>query len=77
MKPAMLTYNNCPICNTRYQYSVIYKKNFNLSDFNQKVFSARRLPDKIHYQIVKCKKCGLVRSNPVVNTSMLNQLYII
>ncbi|KKP59946.1 MAG: Methyltransferase type 11 [Candidatus Gottesmanbacteria bacterium GW2011_GWA1_34_13] len=75
MKPAMLTYNNCPICNTRYQYSVIYKKNFNLSDFNQKVFSARRLPDKIHYQIVKCKKCGLVRSNPVVNTSMLNQLY--
>ena len=66
---------NCPICNSPKNYKILYKKNFKTSDLNTKIFSARRLPDKIHYQIVKCNKCGLVRSTPVANTNYLNKLY--
>ena len=29
------------------------------------LFSARRLPDRIYYQWVKCKSCDLLRSDPV------------
>jgi 2-polyprenyl-3-methyl-5-hydroxy-6-metoxy-1,4-benzoquinol methylase len=70
-----MVYNNCPICGNKNDYTVIYKKNFEQTDFNQKVFSARRIPDKIHYQIVKCKTCELIRSNPIAKSSILNSLY--
>lgn len=66
---------DCPICGSSKNYQILYRKNFKVSDFNTKIFSARRLPDKIHYQIVKCNKCGLVRSTPIVDINYLNQLY--
>jgi len=65
----------CPICESKNNYQILYKKNFRISDLNVKTFSARRLPDKIHYQLVKCNKCGLVRSNPVADRTILNKLY--
>ena len=66
---------NCPICDSKKNYQIIFKKNFKASDLNTKIFSARRLPDKIHYQIVKCNKCGLVRSTPTADVKYLNKLY--
>ena len=66
---------NCPICNSKKNYQIIFKKNFKSSDLNTKIFSARRLPDKIHYQIVKCNNCGLVRSTPTADIAHLNKLY--
>lgn len=65
----------CPICNTLNNYEILYKRNFKDSDLNKKIFSARRLPDRKHYQIVKCLKCGLVRSNPISNSKLLEKLY--
>jgi 2-polyprenyl-3-methyl-5-hydroxy-6-metoxy-1,4-benzoquinol methylase len=65
----------CPICGAQKKYQVLYRKNFKISDLNTKIFSARRLPDKIHYQIVKCKNCELVRSTPTIDIKHLNTLY--
>lgn len=65
----------CAICESDNNYQILYKKNFKLSDLNIKKFSARRLPDKIHYQLVKCNQCGLVRSTPTVDIKYLSQLY--
>ena len=65
----------CPICDTFNNYEILYKKNFKDSDLNTKIFSARRLPDRKHYQIVKCLKCGLVRSNPTTDSKLLEKLY--
>lgn len=65
----------CPICEQEKNFDILYKKNFNPSDLNVKIFSARRLPDKIHYRLVKCKKCGLVRSSPTADIKHLNTLY--
>lgn len=65
----------CPICNSEGDYKIIYKSNFSRIDLNMDVFSARRLPDRIHYQVVKCKNDGLLRSNPVFNEEGLGVLY--
>lgn len=65
----------CPICGSDKNFQTLYKKNFKISDLNVEIFSARRLPDKIHYRLVKCKNCGLVRSNPVADINKLSKLY--
>lgn len=65
----------CPICDTLKNYTVLYPQNYKDEDFNVEIFSARRLPDKIHYQLVKCNDCGLVRSTPVIENNKLNKLY--
>lgn len=39
------------------------------------MFSARRKPDKVHYQIVKCQNCGLVFSSPIFPPSKITKLY--
>lgn len=65
----------CALCGSYGDYTVIYKANFRESDFNEAVFSARRMPDKVHYQIVRCIRDGLVRSNPVIEESVIMELY--
>ncbi len=66
---------SCAICGSKGNFDILYPKNFNTNDINIDVFSARRLPDGSHYQMVKCKKDGLVRSNPVLSESILSKLY--
>ncbi len=39
------------------------------------MFSARRLADRIHYGMVRCDACGLVRSDPVPDPALLAALY--
>lgn len=46
-----------------------------MEHFNPEVFSARRLPDRIHYRLVKCRTCGLVRSDPIIFPERVAQLY--
>jgi SAM-dependent methyltransferase len=70
-----LVSTNCAICSTKNNASVIYRANFDFEAFNPAVFSARRIPDMLHYQIVRCNSCGLVRSDPVVDANVLKSLY--
>ncbi len=65
----------CAICVTDAHDKELYPANFKPEDFSPEIFSARRLPDKIHYRIVTCQHCGLIRSNPVLNPQSLARLY--
>lgn len=65
----------CAICDTKDNATELYPSNFDFQAFNPAVFSARRLPDRIHYRVVKCNTCGLVRSDPIANSQVLAQLY--
>ena len=65
----------CAICNTKGKATELYPANFGLRALNPVVFSARRLPDRIHYRMVRCNTCGLVRSDPVAAPEVLAQLY--
>jgi len=75
MQPAELRSTRCAICGTEGNATELYPANFDLQALNSAVFSARRLPDRIHYRLVKCNVCGLVRSDPTADPVLLAQLY--
>ncbi|OGE77638.1 hypothetical protein A3J19_04985 [Candidatus Daviesbacteria bacterium RIFCSPLOWO2_02_FULL_41_8] len=65
----------CPICPS-FGYKVIYPSSVNFGkDLNGRTFSARRFPDRVHGTIVKCNKCGLVRTLEIIDSHQLSALY--
>lgn len=66
---------SCAICHTRDNAVELYPASFDPEDLNAATFSARRLPDRVHYRLVRCRSCGLVRSDPVADTDTLRRLY--
>jgi SAM-dependent methyltransferase len=65
----------CAICATATASEEIYPANLDPGAFTAEVFSARRLPDQLHYRMVRCRNCGLVRSDPVLGAEALAELY--
>src|ERR1700751_2565935 len=65
----------CAICKTYGNATELYPANFSTEDFSPAVFSARRAPDRVHYRMVRCDQCGLVRSDPVADPGVVAQLY--
>lgn len=65
----------CAICSVEGNATELYPANFSMDALTPAVFSARRLPDRIHYRMVRCNNCGLVRSDPIVPPDVLSQLY--
>lgn len=65
----------CAICGTLGNADELYPPTYDEAAFNERVFSARRIPDKIHYRMVRCRKCGLVRSDPSADQAGLSDLY--
>jgi SAM-dependent methyltransferase len=65
----------CPICETLNNSVPVYPSNVDDQSFSTEVFSARRLPDRRHYQWVRCNSCTLLRSDPVLDVD-LEKLYV-
>jgi len=65
----------CAICGDFTPADEIYPANFSPQDLNAVIFSARRLPDRVHYRMVRCRTCGLLRSDPVASPDQLAALY--
>ncbi len=65
----------CAICGTTGNARELYQATLSPEAFSARVFSARRLPDGIHYRIVRCTSCGLVRSDPIAPPDVLERLY--
>jgi SAM-dependent methyltransferase len=65
----------CAICAAPTDSDELYPANLDPESFTAAVFSARRLPDQLHYRMVRCRRCGLVRSDPVLSADALAELY--
>lgn len=65
----------CAICGIKGGATELYEANLTLEAFTPDVFSARRLPDRVHYRMVRCNTCALIRSDPVADAQFLAQLY--
>ncbi len=74
MHPSLQS-TRCAICDTEGNARELYPANFRLEDLTPAVFSARRLPDRLHYRMVRCNTCGLVRSDPIAMPAWLEHLY--
>ena len=66
---------HCAICGAGAPATKLYPANFDVDDITPARFSARRLPDRVHYRMVRCARCGLVRSDPVLDEATLAHLY--
>jgi|WetSurMetagenome_2_1015567.scaffolds.fasta_scaffold01836_8 SAM-dependent methyltransferase len=65
----------CALCGEKQQVSVLYPATFKEEEISGKTYSARRTPDKIHYRIVRCSRCGLVFSSPILSPRKMSLLY--
>ncbi len=65
----------CAICDNNFSDKELYPANFTSEALNYDVFSARRRPDRLHYRIVRCDSCGLIRSNSILDEETLTELY--
>lgn len=65
----------CAICGKKQKLIKLYPQTVNFKAVDKKTFSARRTPDRIHYQFVRCKNCGLIFSNPILEPKKINKFY--
>lgn len=65
----------CAICGTLGEATELYPASITPDAFDARHFSARRSPDRVHYRMVRCNRCGLVRSDPAADPSSVAGLY--
>lgn len=65
----------CAICGKKQQTEVLYNPTLKEKKVSSYIYSARRFPDRLHYRILKCNKCGLIFSSPIFNPSQIAKLY--
>jgi SAM-dependent methyltransferase len=73
--PSRLLATRCAICGTPDGADEIYPATLARADLTAAHFSARRLPDGVHHRIVRCRRCGLHRSDPVLDPAAMSELY--
>lgn len=66
---------HCALCGPAAPKHVKYPATFTEADLNATVFAARRSPDRVHFQLVECERCGLVFSDPACGAAELAHLY--
>lgn len=66
----------CAICSTLNNSTEVYPAHLSGEIIDEKAFSARRFyGEKIHFRMVKCNTCSLLRSDPIVSPEVYSELY--
>jgi SAM-dependent methyltransferase len=65
----------CAICGFADEADEVYAPSLSPDAFTPATFSARRPPDRVHYRMVRCRRCGLVRSDPTASAEVMADLY--
>ncbi len=66
---------SCAICETLNNSTQVYPERIPKQDLDASPYAPRRERDFFHYAIVKCNKCKLLRSDPLINKNRLEKLY--
>ena len=70
-----MIHTQCAICETDAWDCELYPDRLGAEPATYGRFSARRQPDRVHYRMVRCRNCGLIRSDPVLPEEELARLY--
>ena len=65
----------CALCCTQDDYTILYAENLPTAGISSVEYDSRRMRDYMHFQIVKCKTCNLVRSDPIIDPELIDNLY--
>ena len=72
MKESELIKIDCPICGIDTPYDVKYEANFKLDSLD---FAAKKTSKHMYFRNVKCKKCKLIYSNPIIPFDQIKKFY--
>jgi SAM-dependent methyltransferase len=70
-----LVATRCAICGVTEEADELYPASLASDAFTPAVFSARRVPDRTHHRMVRCRRCSLVRADPVLDPKLSAELY--
>ncbi len=70
-----MIHTKCAVCDTDRFDRLLHRDSLGTDGLTNAHFSARRTPDRVHYRMVQCARCGLVRPDPIMNNSELARLY--
>jgi SAM-dependent methyltransferase len=65
----------CPLGGSDQHDEEVYPANFSITEVNEETFSARRLPDRIHYRMVRNRQTGSLRADPILDEETVLRLY--
>lgn len=65
----------CAICNSFDNSILLFPERLPQKTLNEDPYAPRRKRDFFHYEIVKCKNCSLLRSDPIIDDNELEKLY--
>ena len=65
----------CIICGNNNSVRTLYTASMREDQATAQVFSARRLPDRLYPEMMRCNACGLVFPRRFPDLSLLQQLY--
>jgi SAM-dependent methyltransferase len=65
----------CPIDGSDDHDVELFPANFDPAAVNASHFSARRIPDRVHYRMVRNRLTGCIRADPILPFETINQLY--
>ena len=65
----------CALCGKKQQTEILYPQTFHRGQISPRLYSARRKPDHAHYQILRCRRCSLVFSSPILAPSQIARFY--
>jgi len=72
MKKTELIKIDCPICGIDTPYDVKYEANFQLDSLD---FAAKKISKHMYFRNVRCKKCNLIYSNPIIPFEQIKKFY--
>jgi len=71
----MLIHTRCPLDDSDDADVEVYPANFEPAQLDPEIFSARRLPDRIHYRMVRNRRNGCLRADPILDEDTLLGFY--
>jgi SAM-dependent methyltransferase len=65
----------CPLCGTVDQSDVFLKENYDLDRLTHSAFSSRKLPEYMHFRLMRCSRDDLVYASPTPTLETLAEAY--
>jgi len=65
----------CPVCKTTRDSAVVRESTFDPARWTDASFSSRKLPEYMHFRLLKCARCGVLYASPVPPPDVLGAAY--
>lgn len=75
MGKVKLVERHCALCGPEVSKRFQYPATFREEDLSEHLFSARRLPDQVHFRWVCCERCKMLFSDPACGVELLEIFY--